>query len=539
MTMAVKHSDTRTLSSLEAMIDAGRVGEALPGVLAALQAGKVEARLLEKAFAHALATDNVAWLSAVVAAIASLPARLRHWRLSMLVARVEGYRHDWSAKALALEAALSQGAEPAKVKLQLADAYERMLQAEKALAILDGETVPEPLLDFAEDIRSRCLLQLGDGDAAITLLKKWLPTAGTNWAAVAGQKRLARFLDKQGDWAQAWENVTRANAMAAELYGQSIENNQDRWRVEIWSQLFAPERDFSLPVYPCEDESPIFLVGFPRSGTTLLEQIMDAHPGLTALEEPATVSRALQQGFELARAKAWVRGSLRKPGLNKQQALLAVFSEMSRFSEKDVNSLRATYWQQVEALLGCRPARLVDKMPLNTIDMAFIRMLFPQARFIMALRHPCDVLISCLMQSFEANEGMANFHAPVTGATFYRQVMGLMERYMTIPGMASQVHKIRYEDLTEAPQREMASLMAFLELEMTSNQEAYYEHARDRGTLSTPSYLGVTQPMYRNAVNRWVHYREWLEPALKHLERAYDQFGYSLSDASDNKDEAG
>ncbi len=517
------------VATVRALFSRGRANDGLAATEQMVIQGHIDLDLLEQAWQQAIALDNTDFMTRVLASIRKVAPRARHWRLTMLQASYHDTRHEWQKKIVALRKARKQGADAVTVQLKEADARERLLQPEKALAVLADFPGTGLALDHAQAIRARCLQQQNEPQQAIELLEAWLPEAGDNVATVAGQKLLARLYDKAGQWQQAWHWADTGNALSAKLHQSAIADSDIRWRVEVWHHLYRPGSAFQLPVYDHDGDTPVFLLGFPRSGTTLLEQVLDAHPKIQALEEPPTIMLTLRHAVDIAKARAWMRGTLKQPGLSKKQALIRVFQEMARFTEKDVERLRECYWKSVENLLGKRPRQmLLDKMPLNTVDMAFIKMLFPQARFIVALRHPADVLLSCYMQSFEANDAMANFHELEAGAIFYRQVMGLLERYQGELSLEGRLHVIRYEDLTADFDTRAGKLMEFLDLPFEASQQNYHEHARQRGTLATPSYQGVTQPIYRNAVGRWQHYSQWMHPAYEHLAPACLRYGYSL-----------
>jgi len=512
----------------------GQVAQALAATENLVAQGGIDLDLLDQAWRQAALLDDTDFMARVLASVKKVAPKTRHWRLTMLQASYHEVRHEWKEKIVALRKAKKQGADPALVMLHEASARERLLQPEKALAVLDRFRGQGDSLDHAQAIRARCFQQLKETAKAKALLESWLPDAGENVAAVSGRKLLARLHDKTGDWESAWHWASQGNHLSAKLYKAALGDNDIRWRVEIWHHLFRADSQFQLPTYDVskggsEEMSPVFLLGFPRSGTTLLEQILDAHPKITAMEEPPTVTDALRQAVEMAKARAWLRGSLKQPGLSKKQALVRIFQEMSNFSQGEIRRLRDIYWESARKRLGnfSEPV-LLDKMPLNTVDMAFINMLFPRARFIVALRHPADVLLSCYMQSFEANDAMVNFHEMESAAIFYRQVMGLLERYQARLSLEGRMHFIRYEDLTADFDTEAEALMMFLGLPFEPTQQNYHEHARQRGTLATPSYQGVTQPIYRNAVDRWQNYNQWMGPAFEHLAAACRCYGYSL-----------
>lgn len=517
---------------------AGKGVEGLAATEKLLEHGVVDWTLVKAAFHQAALMQDLGRMAAMLAQV-KRKIQGSDSRLALLEASYHEANHDWSGKLKALHRASNAGADPDTVALHRAATHERLLQPEQALAELEtfSASASDEMRDHRQAIRARCLQQQGEESQVIAGLEAWLPQAGENAATMSGYKLLARLYDKQQHWQQAWYCMEQGNALSAVLYSHSVASSDIRWRVEVWHHLYQPGSGFSLPTYDHDGATPDFLIGFPRSGTTLLEQVLDAHPAIEAMEEPPTVSAALSLAVEMVKARAWIKGRLKQPGLSRKEVLVRVFREMANFSREDVARLRACYWQAVQEKRGKEPGdkRLLDKMPLNTTDMAFIKMLFPRARFIVALRHPADVLLSCLMQSFQANDAMANFHELEPGAIFYRQVMALLPRYQQALSLEGDVHFVRYEDLTADFDGEASKLMAFLGLEYQPAQKDYHHHARHRATLSTPSYQGVTQPIYRTAVARWRHYETQLAPIFKHLQAACRRYGYSL----ESQEEAG
>ena len=133
------------------------------------------------------------------------------------------------------------------------------------------------------------------------------------------------------------------------------------------------------------DESPVFIVAYPRSGTTLLEHTLDAHPGLRTMDEQPFIQSALEQ--------------LTGPGVQYPERLAALTHEQ-------LDRARQHYWSLVASRVRLEPGqRLLDKNPLNILRLPAIRRLFPNSPIVLAIRHPCDVMLSCYMQHFRAEFG--------------------------------------------------------------------------------------------------------------------------------------
>lgn len=202
---------------------------------------------------------------------------------------------------------------------------------------------------------------------------------------------------------------------------------------------------------------------------------------------------------------------------------------LAALSPERIGDLRAQYMAQAARYLD--PAggdRFIDKMPLNIIDLGLIVRLFPGARIILALRHPCDCCLSCFMQSFVANDAMANFHTLEDAAGLYAEVMGLWAEYRRLLPM--NVHRIRYEDLVGDLEGEARRLLDFLELEWDERVLEYSRHARERKQITTPSYNQVTEAIYTRARYRWQRYEEQMAPIMPLLAPYIEAFGYGESD---------
>jgi hypothetical protein len=253
------------------------------------------------------------------------------------------------------------------------------------------------------------------------------------------------------------------------------------------------------PLEPGERTAPVFLVGFPRSGTTLLDTVLMGHPGVLVLEEEPILERV---GAELG-------------GMERLAGLAAAEAE----------SLRTLYFDEVDKLLPEAPAHIViDKLPLNLLAIPLIHRLFPDARIVFAQRHPCDVVLSCFIESFAINDAMANFLDLGDAARLYDLVLTFWQRCRD--GLPLAVHDVRYESLVADLEGEARPLLDFLGLPWHDAVLDHQRTARARGTILTPSYSQVIRPLYREAIGRWQRYREQMAPALPLLAPWAAQLGY-------------
>jgi hypothetical protein len=161
----------------------------------------------------------------------------------------------------------------------------------------------------------------------------------------------------------------------------------------------------------------------------------------------------------------------------------------------------------------------MNKVPL-------IRRLFPDARFILALRHPCDVVLSCFITSFRLNDSMSSFVDLDTTAEFYDLSFAYWSKCAGV--LPADVATVRYEDVVEDAEGELRRLLAFMDLEWQPTVLDHATTARTRGLISTASYAQVTEKIYARASGRWQRYRSHLESVLPRLEPWVRRFGYSL-----------
>ena len=259
---------------------------------------------------------------------------------------------------------------------------------------------------------------------------------------------------------------------------------------------------------PSVEESPIFVVGFPRSGTTLLEQVLDAHPGLQSMDE---------QGLVLSAVNEITKQDIRYP------------AELAKLSAQFLDGLRASYWERARKRTRLRPGqRLVDKVPLNLIFVPVIRRLFPNAPIILAIRHPCDVLLSCYLQHFGAPPLALACRDLTTLARVYSRCFGFW--YDQWPLLRPSSYELRYEQLTADLPAEVRKLSAFLELPWDEAMLAPHAHARAKGFISTPSYAQVVEPVSKRSVGRWKHYESHFGAEVRSLLTPWiERWGYSYT----------
>jgi hypothetical protein len=171
---------------------------------------------------------------------------------------------------------------------------------------------------------------------------------------------------------------------------------------------------------------------------------------------------------------------------------------------------------------------VIDKQPLHANKIQTIMRFFPDARIILALRHPCDVMLSCFLTNFRTNHAMSNFLDLHEGAELYDLTFRQLQRAKEAFGF--KIGTVVYERLVEDKSRELRPLFDWLGMEWPGDDADHRDAARARGVVRTASYSQVTEPLYKRAAGRWTQYRAQLEPIFPILKPWIDKFGYSLDD---------
>jgi Flp pilus assembly protein TadD len=263
-----------------------------------------------------------------------------------------------------------------------------------------------------------------------------------------------------------------------------------------WTRGPAPEPTAGDPA------GHVFLLGFPRSGTTLLEVALDGHPRVASLEEHELLTEGVLR-------------FMREP-LNLEPLLAA--------DERQLDALRAAYWNQVRQA-GADPAGkvFVDKYPLNTLKLPLIARLFPRAKILFACRDPRDAVLGCFRRRFSMNPAMYQLLTLPGAAAFYDAVMGFAEQVQPVLGLDWRV--VRYESLVTEFARETREICEFIGLEWVAGLDDFVTRARMR-EHATPSTAQLARGLDRSGLGHWRHYEAQLQSVLPALRYWTDRLGY-------------
>ncbi|HSU56781.1 MAG TPA: sulfotransferase [Candidatus Dormibacteraeota bacterium] len=268
----------------------------------------------------------------------------------------------------------------------------------------------------------------------------------------------------------------------------------DRWRGE--GAKLQPHRRIAL------------LAGHPRSGTTLLEQVLDAHSDVISLEETTLIHDEIYRPM----AKDFPAGA-------------GIFQMLDSAPPSMLRELRENYFRCAELFLrqpiGGR--LLVDKNPGLNVMVPVLTRVFPETKFLVALRDPRDVALSCFQQALTLTPTSSAYLTMDGTVTQYANVMNFW--LAMLPRIGAQGVYVRYEEMVNDLPKVARSVLGFLGLEFEENVLKFFEHARTK-RVNSPSSAEVRKPLYRSAVGRWRNYEKYLQPYMPRLEPLIKEFGY-------------
>lgn len=411
------------------------------------------------------------------------------------------------------ERAIAEKAAPADTFVKLAELYERFHFLKEAEQLVEHALQLDPNCALGLLARARLNRLGGRAQEAETQVRALLAkTSRDTWSTrIRGWYELGAILDRQHRYDEAMAAFLEAKAMilpnaggylaSQRLVHQRLKEAETNITAEVlhrWAAAGAheaPARRLAL------------LCGHPRSGTTLLEQVLDSHPDLVSAEETAIF-------FE-----TYV---LLKRGFPNDALLLSVLEGASASALREA---REYYFGAMSRFLGNWPDDqvLIDKNPSLTELVPGIVRVLPETRFLVALRDPRDVVLSCFMQPLPLNQVSAIFLTLEGTVQEYTALMGLW-RTMA-PRLPNAYLEVRYEDMVNDLESIARRALDFLGVRWDERVLRFNEHARKK-LVRSPTYQDVTQPVSKGAVGRWRNYQKHIEPYAEQLTQFITAFGY-------------
>lgn len=411
----------------------------------------------------------------------------------------------WAKRAIVL------GPEGAKTNVMVANCYEKLHKVDEALEANRLAQIANPHVEYLTLQQAKLLSRKGDNEQARDILLKISRAGGPD--PDLGKKafsELGRVFDKLENYDQAFDAFLKSGVEASRIpkakefvlgYRPSL--------INAYTEGLTAKRLQKWKSQDLKDDSwsPVFLVGFPRSGTTMTEQIMAAHSGIQTTDEQPYVE---QLRYEWARIV----------GANPDLGWMA-----DQLDAKTILQLRNFYREKVEADLkeNAGSRMVVDKLPLNIMNIGLINLIFPDAKVIVVLRDPRDCCLSAFMQDFDLNSAMIHFLTLDRAVSFYTEVMQAWLHFRDIVTLSHCT--VRYEDMVRNFECEARRLIDYLELDWEPGILQFHQRASQR-VISTPSYVAVTEPVHERAIGRWENYQEQYTSLLPRLEPFIREFGY-------------
>jgi tetratricopeptide (TPR) repeat protein len=412
-----------------------------------------------------------------------------------------------------LKRAIERENAPCAALIKLAWIYEHQRHPEKAAEIVARILQANPSSAAVLFVQARCERLAGQLENAEEKLRLFLSKSGVDAESRAGGwYELGGILDAQKRYDEAMTAFLEAKKLLRPFAGNEIARLQrvqtktletekmisadvlHRW-FDFGAQL-QPQRRFAL------------LCGHPRSGTTLLEQVLDSHDDLISLEETRVFSEEASQPLHR--------------NFSEETPVLSVLESASA---DRLRQARENYFDFAERLLGeaVGDRLLIDKNPaLNPAIPAMVR-IFPEAKFLVAIRDPRDVCLSCFMQPLDINIVSSAYLSLEGTVTQYASVMGFWRAMQ--PRLKNPAIEIRYEELVNDLESASRRALNFLGVGWDERVLRFNEHARNK-TVRSPTSTDVTKPIFKTAVGRWRNYQKYLEPCLERLEPFLKAFGY-------------
>ncbi len=311
---------------------------------------------------------------------------------------------------------------------------------------------------------------------------------------------LAQVEDARDDFARAAEHLRRANALAKsylDTHGREYNASGMGVRVDMLVATYSADYFQRTTGFGDPSERPVFVVGMPRSGTTLVEQILASHPKIFGAGELQYVHHSFLRVLRTLGLGDEVKGTIDE------------LKHLEKLTQPIARDCAKWYLEQIRQLDGGVAERVVDKAPENYLLLGWIATIFPKAKIIHCRRDLRDVALSCWMTEFRAGTWSNDMRHLASRIRDYRRLMDYWNKALPIPML-----EMNYEQLVANQEVESRKLIEFVGLDW---DPACLNFHQTRRAVLTPSATQVRQPMYARSIGRWRHYIDDLRPLIEEL----------------------
>jgi len=407
--------------------------------------------------------------------------------------------------------------------IRLAEIYEHLHLLEEAAHLIECALQIDKNYAMGLFVRARLKRLTGQWEEAEKILRSLLTQSSpqTLYARIRSSYELGTILDHQGRYDDAMAAFLKAKAMMLPNAAQHIATQRAvhaRFKqAETNISVEVLERWFKAGEKVQDPHRLTLLCGHPRSGTTLLEQVLDSHPEVISAEETNIFFSSAEE------AKVFYNTCLPiKRGFPNDPSVLSVLESASPDA---CQQAREHYFRRMEMALGnpIGDRLLIDKNPsLTPLVPAFVR-IFPEAKFLAMIRDPRDVCLSCFMQPIPLGPISAMFLSLEDTVQEYASVMGF---WRAIAPRLQNLHlEIRYEDMVENLESVSRRTLDFLGISWDARVLHFNEFMKEK-LVRSPTSADVAKPIFKNSVGRWRNYQKYIDPWLEKLAPFVKAFGY-------------
>jgi hypothetical protein len=314
----------------------------------------------------------------------------------------------------------------------------------------------------------------------------------------------------QQRYAEAFDAYTTANDSKYGVFAPRFDRagGETAFSYTLWLQDYldvAPASQWrALPGAPDDSgvKSHVFMAGFPRSGTTLVQNILEGHPDIVALQEHPLLQESLRDFLSNDDGR----------------------QRLANLGPLEAATYRAHYWQRVSSYnVDVKGKIFVDNRPLSSMQILLVAKIFPDAKVLFMLRDPRDVVLSCFRSAFAMSPATFEFLRLDRAARLYGAVMELCESYRDTLGLAW--HDLRHEQLVDDFEGELERLCGFIGIDARPEMRDFAARARTRD-IQTRSAPQVRRDLNREGIGQWRNYASELKPVLPVLRPWVRKLGY-------------